>query len=232
MSPLPPQVDHIVFDWNGTLIDDIDLAVRAVNRCSERFGVDNVTHDRYRALFDFPIADFYAALGFNFSRTPFATIVEHYLECFDANIARCALHDGVLDVLDAARAAGVGVSILSASHRDILLETLDAKGLSGRFEQVVGLSDNRAAGKSAEAARLQQTLNRPAERTLYVGDTLHDYEVAHSVGWRPILVSTGHQDARRLHGSGAPVYAGLADLLAHLGPVSAMRNDDRRGDHD
>ncbi|HEY1609718.1 MAG TPA: HAD hydrolase-like protein, partial [Paraburkholderia sp.] len=189
-------------------------------------------HDRYRTLFDFPISDFYAALGFDFVRTPFATIVQHYLECFDANVAECALHGGVLGFLDAARAAGVGISILSASHRDILLDTLDAKGLRDRFEQIVGLSHNRATSKAVEATLLQQALNRSPARTLYIGDTLHDYDVARSVGWQPILVSTGHQDARRLHSSGAPVYRGLTDLLAHLAPAWSPPHDNRSIDRD
>ncbi|KVN07013.1 MULTISPECIES: HAD family hydrolase [unclassified Burkholderia] len=222
-----PHIEHVVFDWNGTLIDDIDLAVLSVNRCGERFGVPPVTRERYRALFGFPIADFYAALGFDFSTTPFAMIVRHYLESFDPQVAECKLHEGALDLLDAARVAGVGVSILSASHRDILLDTLDAKGLRGRFAQIVGLSDNRATSKVVEAAQLQQTLNRPPERTLYVGDTLHDYEVSRSIGWQTVLVSTGHQDVQRLRGSGARVCAGLADLLAQLAPAWRTRDDER-----
>ncbi|WP_063534832.1 HAD family hydrolase [Burkholderia sp. MSMB1589WGS] len=224
---IPPHIKHVVFDWNGTLIDDVDLAVLSVNRCGERFGVPPVTREHYRALFGFPIADFYAALGFDFSTTPFATIVRHYLESFDSQVAECKLHEGVLDFLDTARAAGVEVSILSASHRDILLDTLDAKGLRGRFAHIVGLSDNRAISKAAEAVGLQQALNRPPEQTLYVGDTLHDYDVSRSIGWQTVLVSTGHQDVQRLRGSGARICAGLADLLAQLAPVWRTRDDER-----
>lgn len=210
------DIEHLVFDWNGTLIDDLDLAVTAVNRCGERFGVAPVTRAGYRARFDFPIAGFYAALGFDFGSTPFATIVQHYLDHFDANVAHCPLHDGALALIGAAREAGVGVSILSASHRDVLLQTLDAKGLRGRFDHVIGLSHNQATSKTAEAALLQQTLGTPAARTLFVGDTLHDVEVARSVGWRPALVATGHQDEVRLRGSGAPLMNGLGEWLATL----------------
>ncbi|MEJ2769380.1 HAD family hydrolase [Mycetohabitans sp. B46] len=229
---VPTRIEHIVLDWNGTLIDDIDLAVRAVNCCGERFGVTPVTRDRYRALFDFPIAGFYQALGFDFARTPFATIVEHYLECFDANVAQCALHDGVLDLLDTARAAGVGLSILSASHHDILRGTLDAKGLHDRFEHVVGLSHNRASSKLDEAMQLMRTLALRPDRTLYVGDTTHDYDVAYAVGWRPALVSTGHHDASRLLRSGAPVYGGLGELLKHLTCRWSTDSNDRSVEHD
>ncbi|MEX3628909.1 MAG: HAD family hydrolase [Burkholderia sp.] len=222
---LPPHIEHLVFDWNGTLIDDLDLAVRSVNRCSSRFGIAPVTHERYRALFGFPIAGFYAALGFDLERVPFATVVQHYLESFDTGVADCALHAGALDLLDAARAAGIGVSILSASHRDVLIATLDAKALRARFAHVIGLTHNQATSKAAEALALQRALGSPPEHTLYVGDTLHGFEVAREVGWHPVLVTTGHQKANRLRASGAPVYNGLADLLAHLVPTWACRAD-------
>ncbi|MDU8501184.1 HAD family hydrolase [Pseudomonas syringae] len=206
-------IEHVVFDWNGTLIDDIDLAVFAVNRCGEHFDVAPVTAEQYRARFDFPIAGFYASLGFDLDRVPFSVIVKHYLEHFDANVAQCPLQTGVIEFLDAARQLGIGVSILSASHCDVLVQTLRAKGLYDSFEHVVGLSHNQATSKTAEAVVLQKKLGTPASRTLFVGDTLHDFEVAQAVGWLPVLVSTGHQDYQRLQLSGAPLFSGLGDLL-------------------
>ncbi|WP_206957593.1 HAD family hydrolase [Trinickia acidisoli] len=210
------DIEHIVFDWNGTLLDDIELAVKSVNLCARRFDVASVTRERYREAFHFPIASFYATLGFDLERTPFAEIVQRYLEHFDANVAQCPLHDGVTALLDAAADAGVGVSVLSASHRDTLTKVLDAKALLPRFAHVVGLTHNLATSKTAEAALLQKRLGGEAARTLFVGDTTHDCEVAHSVGWTPLLVSTGHQTAARLLSSGATVLNGLGELLPTL----------------
>lgn len=207
-------VQHIVFDWNGTLLDDIDLAVASVNLCSARFGVAQIGQNQYRETFNFPIVEFYAQLGFDLDRTPFAKIVEVYLTYFDANVGRCPLHDGVLDLLNAADRAGIGMSVLSASHRDVLSQTIGAKQLLGRFEHVIGLTNTLATSKLAEAVRLQQGLGTEPSSTLFIGDTLHDFEVALAVGWKPLLVSRGHQTASRLLESGAPVVAGLRDVLS------------------
>ncbi|MFD2882403.1 HAD family hydrolase [Pseudomonas lini] len=128
------------------------------------------------------------------------------------------MHDGVIELLAAARRAGIGVSILSASHCDVLQQTLEAKGLRDCFEHVVGLTHNHATSKAAEAVVLQQTLGTPAARTLFVGDTLHDFDVARSVGWQPVLVTTGHQDANRLRRSGAVLFDGLGELLTRFSP--------------
>ncbi|MEE5046041.1 HAD family hydrolase [Pseudomonas alliivorans] len=218
-------VEHVVFDWNGTLIDDIDLAVVAVNRCGEHYSVAPITADQYRARFDFPIAGFYAALGFDLDSVPFPIIVQRYLEHFDAHVAECPLQPYVIEFLDAARRAGIGVSILSASHCDVLVQTLKAKGLYDRFEHVVGLNHNQATSKTAEALMLQKTLGTPASRTLFVGDTLHDFDVACSVGWSPVLVSTGHQDSERLRLSGAPLFRNLGELLERFMPARTLQTE-------
>ncbi|MEE4819166.1 HAD family hydrolase [Pseudomonas alliivorans] len=218
-------VEHVVFDWNGTLIDDIDLAVFAVNRCGEHYGVAPITADQYRARFDFPIASFYAALGFDLDCVPFPIIVRRYLEHFDAHVAECPLQPYVIEFLDAARRAGIGVSILSASHCDVLVQTLKAKGLYDRFEHVVGLNHNQATSKTAEALVLQKTLGTPASRTLFVGDTLHDFDVACSAGWSPVLVSTGHQDSERLRLSGAPLFRNLGELLERFVPARTLQTE-------
>jgi phosphoglycolate phosphatase len=212
-------IEHIVFDWNGTLLDDIDLAVASVNLCGARFGVAQIGRDKYRETFDFPISEFYLRLGFDFNRTPFAKVVELYVAHFDANVARCPLHDGVLALLNVANDAGIGMSVLSASHQDVLVRTLGAMDLLGRFANVIGLTNNLATSKVAEAIRLRQRLTVAPSSTLFIGDTLHDCEVALAVGWKPLLVSSGHQATSRLLPSGAPVLAGLIDLL----PIGSRR---------
>ncbi|OHX14281.1 HAD family hydrolase [Chromobacterium sphagni] len=230
--PLPDLagIEHLVFDWNGTLIDDIELAVAAVNRCCERFQVPPVTRERYRRDFGFPIADFYARLGFDFARNSFAEIVAVYLGHFDAHVGHCRLHAGASELLDWADARGIGASVLSASQRDVLLQTLESKRLLHRFEHVVGLDHSHANSKLEEARQLQQRLRRPAASTLFVGDTLHDWEVASQVGWRVLLLDTGHQDHTRLQSSGAAICTGLGQLHAALSATTASAMPAGAGD--
>lgn len=209
----PGAIEHIVFDWNGTLLDDLTLAVAGVNRCAERFGVAPVTRERYRDAFDFPISSCYARLGFDLECVAFADVMATYLEHFNARVGGCALHEGALAVLDAADAAGIGASILSASHGGILGDTIRAKQLDGRFAHVMGLAHHFATSKSAEAVRLQQRLGGDPARTLLVGDTLHDLDVANATGWRAVLVASGHQTRARLLQGGVPVLDRLDELL-------------------
>ena len=212
MTMLHWPVRHVVFDWNGTLIDDLDLAVRALNELCSKHGVDPVTRERYRQHFRFPIASFYLALGFDFDCTPFSDLVQDYLRVFDAGVRHCPLHAGSVAFLDHLQARGIGASVLSASHRGVLERTIADKGLSHRFTYVLGLDDELAAGKQGQARRLQSALALAPEQVLYVGDTTHDAEIADALGWSPCILSCGHQSEAQLAGSRISHLPGFDEL--------------------
>ncbi|RDS82609.1 HAD family hydrolase [Dyella psychrodurans] len=193
MRQLLLDAQHIVFDWNGTLIDDVDLAVRAVNRCCNLYGLNAISRDEYRSKFRFPIRDFYRDLGFQVENRLFDDVIKNYLSVFDRNVFQCALYEGTVALLEKLLDEGKILSILSASHQSILTETVGTKGLERYFTYVVGLGDNHARGKLGIARELQDRSGVATHRTLYIGDTNHDAEVATSMGWSFLMVRSGHQ---------------------------------------
>jgi phosphoglycolate phosphatase len=212
-----PAPLHIVFDWNGTLIDDLDLAVRSVNACAERFGLEPVDRERYRTTFGFPVRDFYAALGFDLGRIPFEEIVACYLATFDAAVADCPLHPGVAEGLE--RLSGldeVTVSLLSASFEPTLQRTIASKRLGDRFDHVIGVANEHGASKLEQARRLAAEV--PAERTVLVGDTSHDIDIAADCGWEAHAVACGHQSRARLTALGAAIWHDPDDFLLNEVP--------------
>jgi phosphoglycolate phosphatase len=213
MMPRWSAKRHIIFDWNGTLIDDVDLAVNAVNRCGRVYGVPPVTRESYRERFCFPIRDFYSAIGFDLNRHSFADIMNTYLDVFDSSIGNCSLHDGVEQLLVELGMNGYRLSILSACEQGTLLRIVENTGLARHFAHVVGIENRHAASKLERASFLQTLAKVPPQETVYVGDTTHDAEVARAVGWEAILVSCGHQDPSRLRGSTCTVVAGPSALL-------------------
>jgi phosphoglycolate phosphatase len=205
---------HVIFDWNGTLIDDIDLAVRAANECCVAYGVRPINREIYRAHFCFPIQDFYTALGFDFEHLKFADLVRTYLRTFDAEVADCSLHEGVESLLEELRCDGHVLSILSACHQPALLEAVRRKGLVGIFTHVVGIEDQHAAGKLQRASSLQALSGVSAAETVYIGDTSHDADIALASGWDATLVSCGHQHVSRFSGYPFEVLDSPRELLA------------------
>ncbi|MET3133647.1 phosphoglycolate phosphatase [Oxalobacteraceae bacterium GrIS 1.11] len=192
------DIRHVVFDWNGTLIDDLNLALGSVNQLRAGAGMEAITREQYRAQFRFPIADFYAAIGFDFADTPFAGIVAQYLSLFDGQVRHCPLHPGTEELLSHLTGRGIGVSILSASHREVLTDTIRAKGLFHHLTHIVGLEDGHASGKLAEALILDAKLGLQPQQILYIGDTGHDAEIAQKLGWQARMLLCGHQDETQL----------------------------------
>jgi len=209
-------IRHVVFDWNGTLIDDFGLAVETVNQLRREHAMAEISHSDYRQTFRFPISKFYQELGFVVEREAFARLMERYLQIFNARIDACALHPGVRELVARLRAAGVGVHILSASHRDTLAQSLRAKNLEHAFDEVVGLGHELAHGKLELAAWLAERLGGEPERVVYVGDTDHDYEVARAQRWQFVFVAHGHQALPADAPHRAHAVASLDELLGML----------------
>ena len=112
---------YFVWDWNGTLIDDVGAAVGALNRMLAVRGLPPVTREFYRANFGFPVRPFYAAAGMDLEKEDWDRICTDFhrfiVEEPDQN-----LRPDSVAALEAVRAAGCGQSILSALRQDLLKE--------------------------------------------------------------------------------------------------------------
>ena len=183
----------ILWDWNGTLLDDVDLCVDALNRLLAGFGYpQRYDHERYRAIFGFPIEEYYVRAGFDFTKHSFAELAEKYMF----------------------KAAGLRQVILSASNLDTLRRQTDERGVTGYFDRLLGLDDIYAKSKvEVGLAYLKENGFDPA-RAVMIGDSVHDYEVAQALGVRCVLQSGGHQPPEKLRETGAPVVKGLREAAA------------------
>ena len=210
------RYDHVVFDWNGTLIDDIDLAVESANRVMAKYGKPAIDQETYRRHFRFPVQDLYRDLGFDFEVISFERMSRHYLSHFASRVNECELHPGARPLLEMLRKQGVGASILSASYREALMHSLRHYELEGYFANVMALSNQHAAGKLAEARELQAMLGAEPGRVLYIGDTTHDADIADELGWNCLLIPLGHQSREVLSGRGHTVIANLTEVGGHF----------------
>lgn len=208
---------HVVFDWNGTVIDDVGLAVTSINAIRTPLGLAEVTLEDYRRYFRFPIREFYADLGFDFTRRNFSALVTDYLAQFDTKACSCKLCPGVLSLVTALYAQGTRISILSACHQDTLQRMAQRNGIGTYIDYLFGLENNDATGKLDRARDLDQLLARTtADRVLMIGDTDHDAQVARDRNWDFLAVATGHQSADRLQALGVPVSQTLVHCLSGL----------------
>jgi phosphoglycolate phosphatase len=208
---------HLIWDWNGTLLDDLDYSIGVMNGLLARRGLPLLDRARYHALFDFPVRNYYARLGFDPARDSFEQLSVEFISAYDARRLECQLHAGVETLLPAVAAAGLSQSILSAYRQQTLVEIVAHFGLTRHFVRLNGL-DNIYAHSKAELGRAWlRELALPAEDVLLVGDTLHDLEVARELGIDSILVAAGHHPIERLRAGHDRVVHTLAELRSTLG---------------
>lgn len=209
------RVQHLIWDWNGTLLDDVDACVAAINRMLERRGMPVVDRQSYREEFEFPVKNYYLTLGFDLEREDWNAMAREFHDYYAETSADSKLRPGVTPVLDGFLRAGVPMSVLSASELSILEGMMTTRGIRGCFGEVRGLDNLHATSKVGLGRELMAKLAMPADQVLLVGDTVHDFEVAEELGCRCVLVAGGHQAEHRLRRCGCPVVASLLELATH-----------------
>ena len=202
---------RLIWDWNGTLLDDVSAAVGALNRMLVKRGATPITVEHYRRRFGFPVRPFYAELGVDLDRWDWDDICEDF-------------HNFVLEepqsvrpdartALELASSLGFRQSILSALRQDKLEAALDANGFRGFFDRIFGVDNLDGASKLDRGRELIASIESSGAKPVFIGDTLHDAEVARELGGRCVLVSCGHQLPERLAAARCPVAVSLEDAV-------------------
>lgn len=212
-------IQHVIWDWNGTILDDVDACVDAANRMLSPRRLPPLTRRRYLEIFGFPVRSYYDELGFDFSVEAWDALAREFHDNYEVTSRDARLREDVTHVLRELQARGISQSILSASEISILRNMLVQRGLDGLFDEIWGLSDLYAGSKIDLGKALLARLDTPPRHILMVGDTVHDFEVATELGCACVLVSGGHQSDARLAGCNCPLVRTQIELLRHLVPA-------------
>ncbi len=207
---------HIIWDWNGTLLDDAWLCVEVMNGMLYRRGLPCLTPARYQDLFGFPVIDYYRRLGFEFSREPFDEVGTEFIVGYEKRRNECCLQPGADEVLKQFQKAGLVQSVLSAQKQFTLDEALTSFGIAHFITYKRGISDHYAAGKKEQGSRLMDELDIDPAQVLLIGDTTHDYDVAQAMGVECCLMVSGHHARGKLESCGVPVYERLITLADRI----------------
>jgi phosphoglycolate phosphatase len=204
---------HILWDWNGTLLDDAWLCVDVMNGMLKERGLPLKTVDEYRELFDFPVKDYYLKLGYNFEQESFDNVGMEFIVRYNKRQGETRLHPEVHEVLSQVQAIGLSQNILSAREHNELLSETKFQGVFGFFDRIRGLDDHYAHGKTDVGLALVREVGISREKRLFIGDPRHDAEVAAELGIDCILVPNGHQSEKRLLQLNLPMIYSLQNLL-------------------
>ncbi len=194
--------DTIIWDWNGTLLDDLELSIKAVNVLLKERDLPILTLDRYKDIFGFPVINYYEKAGFDFSKEPFEIPARQYVKLYASGESDLKLFPDVVDTLSFFKDNNYRQIVLSAMKEDNLRKMISNAGITHFFDGIFGIKDNYAREKVSIGKQVVENLNLNPEKCLMIGDTLHDAEVAEQCGFDCILFSGGHVAKQRLETTG------------------------------
>lgn len=213
---------NVIWDWNGTLLNDVDMAVAVTNVVFAPRGYRTLTREEYRGCFRFPVRDYYRERGIG--DDAFEEVAQAWSAGYAEAFSDALLFADAAETVKRFQSAGVGQAIVSASQRDMLQEQVNHfPTLRGRFDQLVGVDDIYAHGKIDLARRYMTQAGIDPRNTVLLGDSCHDAEVARALGCRCILIDRGHQTRQVIAKAGVPIVHSLQEaadmLLAHQPPL-------------
>lgn len=205
---------HIIWDWNGTILNDLDMCVKIINELLEQHKMSTITTEQYKDVFTIPVENYYKAIGFDFDKKSFAVIGKEWMDEYERRKYDYAeIHPDAKDIISKIHQNGQSQSILSAYMQHTLEELVDYYNLSDYFDYLVGAGDIYAYGKVEQGKMLMQKLGLQKGESILIGDTIHDYEVAQEIGADCLLTAEGHQTYERLASTGCKVIHSLKELV-------------------
>lgn len=208
-------MNSIIWDWNGTLLNDLEFCISCINILLKKRKLQLLDQKSYREVFSFPVKDYYQAIGFDFTKEDFSIPAHEFIDIYENGVRSCSLHPSAIEVLNFFRDKGIRQFVLSAMHQNMLTETLQHNKIFEFFEDAAGLDDHYAISKIERGRQLLEKFQLNKTKTYIIGDTIHDFEVAHELGIKCILVADGHQSEERLKSTGAIVVRELSQLISN-----------------
>lgn len=210
----------ILWDWNGTLLNDAETCVSTMNKMLSKRSMEELNMDYYREIFNFPVIDYYTQIGFDFQKENFEQLSIEFIDAYIIDLPNAHLVPHAEKVIQYFALKGKKNIILSAMKKDMLINSVREKGVASYFHEILGIGDIYAESKSHIALQYVSDNNLTPSDLVMIGDTIHDFEVAEEIGCRCILVADGHQSKKRLTDTGAEVVDILIDLIPSIVPKS------------
>jgi phosphoglycolate phosphatase len=205
------KIKSVVFDWNGTLVDDVWLSVNAMNAMLEKRGKKPITTEYYKEIFTFPVIDYYRTLGLDVENE-WEEISREFMDIYLNNVSKVKLFRDVEPVVKHLREKGIKSAIFSAMEHSILNRHVKYLKIDQYFDFIQGIEDHYAGGKAHLGREIIKRTTLSGEEVLFAGDTYHDYEVAQEMGCKVVLISRGHNPYEQLKSAGVPVLNSLEKL--------------------
>lgn len=185
------MIRNLIFDWSGTLVDDLGPVVATTNAVLGHYGKGPLTREEFLADFELPYTRFYERF---LPEVPIAEVETLYLRHFPRDGGKVVELDGARRLLDAARARGMRLFILTSVPELHWQAQARQVGLEKYFEEVWAAVVDKQEFCGSKVAEIGLV----PEETAFVGDMRHDIEAGHAAGLLTVATLTGYECLERL----------------------------------
>ncbi len=206
------MIKNVVFDFNGTLIDDVKLCLDIEEVLMIENGIKPYDLKEYLDKFFFPVREYYKFIGIK--DEDFLKSAAYFNEQYNKRWEKeTHLYDGVIDCLKKLKENGYRLFVLSASEEKILINQLKFLKIYEYFDGVCGARNDLAYGKIEYGKIYAKENDIVPSETVMIGDTYHDYDVANALGFGCILFTKGHNSKERLLKIGVKTFDDYSELF-------------------
>lgn len=211
------ELVKVVWDWNGTLLNDVRLNFDSINFVLKKYGLSPMESvEQYRNVFAFPVKKMYEALGFDFSKTDWDTMANDFMDYYMERSGSLSLAADAIAALNlVARRRGDSIILSASKAANLKRQIAQFPALKNFISAVYGLDDIYAHSKKGLALEFKSTC-MDWDDLYVIGDTLHDLEIADTIGAKCILVGCGHQAREKLEASKAVVKDSLMEAVQFI----------------
>ena len=208
---------YLFLDFNGTVLDDIDLCLNLLNDMLILKGHKAINLQQYKNVFTFPIIEYYKKAGFDFKNYTFEELADVFIvEYTRRNVTEAFIFSDFPYLVSCLKELGYKLVLCSASKKVLLLDQLKSFGILDSFDDVIGLDAHFAVSKLELAKEYVKAHNVDLENSYFVGDTTHDAEVGEACGLNVILIERGHQSREVLSQTKAIILNSFVELIEML----------------
>ncbi|MDD6265602.1 MAG: HAD family phosphatase [Clostridia bacterium] len=207
---------HIIWDFNGTILDDVKTCIECINEMLLKRNIPVLLgYEDYYRHFKFPIIDYYKSVGFDFNKEPFDDVLApEWVDLYLKKVKDAKIREGALEAINFFSKYGLKQVVISATEYCMLKKQLTDLKIVNLFDDFIGL-DNIHAKSKIELSKNWFACEKP-KKALFIGDTLHDLEVANSLSCDCVLISGGHQSEETLKSKCKNVFSDYKNIIDYV----------------
>ena len=206
---------NILWDWNGTILNDTPVAFEATNILLKRYDYPTITLEFYRDNMDTPIVNFYSKI-FDLNKHDMQMLDDEWGVLYHQLSDKIGLHNSIVTLLNFFAAKNCRQVVLSAFKTEKIIKYARKFSVEHFFDNILGTQNIVMESKTARGTRYMQEHGFAPEHTLYIGDTVHDCDTARDLGVDCILFSGGQQSPKLLQQCGMPIFKDFTSMKKYI----------------